>query len=375
MKKIALISLLIWVQTGYFVARAQEIWKGYEHLFLPKRSYVVYQTLNDIQIDGKGDDISWKKAEWSADFADIEGDVKPKPLYPTQVKMLWNKEYLYILAELTEPHIWSYYKTRDQIVFHENDFEIFIDPDGDTHNYYEFELNAANTLFDLFLSRPYRNGCQPLISWNSEGFKSAVSIVGTLNNPLDVDQKWTVEMAIPFKSMNVEQITPAPVDGQIWKIDFSRVNWQTDVVDGKYQKKKDEKTGNALPEYNWVWSPTGEINMHTPERWGMLQFSGNSVKNQNVKFQMPIDEGLKSYLWLIYYKQHEFRRKHGSFSSSPSELLLPVVFKDSTGVSAKLELVASQNQFSAKLTTNNGLVLSLNESSLLQKSQLNKNHE
>ncbi|MBW8323720.1 MAG: hypothetical protein K0M50_03045, partial [Prolixibacteraceae bacterium] len=149
----------------------------------------------------------------------------------------------------------------------------------------------------------------------------------------------------------------------------------TDVVDGKYQKKKDEKTGIALPEYNWVWSPTGEINMHTPERWGMLQFSGNTVKNQNVEFQMPIDEELKNYLWQIYYKQHEFRIKHGGFASSLAELSLPDVFKDSTGMSAKLELVASQNQFSAKLTTTNGLVLSLNENSLLQNSQPNKNHE
>lgn len=375
MKKILLISLLTWVQTASFIACAQEPWNGYEHLFLTKRSYVVYQTLNDILIDGKGDDISWKKAEWSSDFADIEGDVKPKPLYPTQVKMLWDKNYLYILAELTEPNIWSYYTTHDQIVYHENDFEIFIDPDGDTHNYYEFELNAANTLFDLFLPKPYRNGGQPMIGWNAEGFKSAVSIVGTLNNPSDVDQKWTVEMAIPFKSLNVGQTTPTPVDGQIWKIDFSRVNWQPDVVDGKYQKKKDEKVGNALPEYNWVWSPTGEINMHTPERWGILQFSGNSVKNQNVEFKLPVDEEFKNYLWLIYYKQHEFRRNHGRFASSSSELSLPDVFKDSTGMSARLELVASQNQFSAKLTTTNGLVLSLNESSLLQKNQLNKNHE
>lgn len=375
MKKTAIISLIIWIQTGYFVACAQEIRKGYEHLFLPKRSYVVYQSLNDIQIDGKWEEVSWEKAEWSDDFTDIEGDRKPKPLYPTRVKMLWDKNYLYILAEMTEPHIWSYYTIRDQIVYHENDFEIFIDPDGDTHNYYEFELNAANTLFDLFLSKPYRDGGRPMIRWNSEGFKSAVSIVGTLNNPSDVDQKWTVEMAIPFKSLNVEQTASIPVDGQIWKIDFSRVNWQTDFVDGKYQKKKDGKTGHSLPEYNWVWSPTGEINMHTPERWGMLQFSANSVKNQTVKFKLPVDEEHKNHLWLIYYKQFEFRRKHGSFASSSAELSLPDVFKDSTGTSAKLELVASQNQFSAKLTTSSGLVFSLNEVGLFQKNNLNKNHE
>jgi hypothetical protein len=333
---------------------------------------VVYQTLNDLQIDGKGDEASWRKAEWSGDFSDIEGDKKPKPLHPTRVKMLWDKDYLYILAEMTEPHIWSYYTTRDQIVFHENDFEIFIDPDGDTYNYYEFEVNAANTLFDLFLPKPYRNGGKPLVSWNSEGFKSAVLIEGTLNNPSDVDKRWTVEMAIPFASLNVGETVQTPLDGQIWRINFSRVNWQTEVVDGKYQKKKDEKTGRPVPEYNWVWSPTGEINMHTPERWGMLQFSGIRVKNSKVKFEIPNDEELKNYLWLIYYKQHDFRRKNRRFANVVSELSLPAVYTTSSGVSAKVELLASEKQFTARLIAENEWALSLNEAGLLQKNQLNK---
>jgi hypothetical protein len=41
---------------------------------------------------------------------------------------------------------------------HDNDFEVFIDPSSSGHNYYEIEINAFNTVFDLFLAKPYRSG-------------------------------------------------------------------------------------------------------------------------------------------------------------------------------------------------------------------------
>lgn len=194
MKILTLFNLLFALFVMPYRLGAQDIWAGYSHLFQPVRNYVAYQSVNPIVIDGKGDEFSWEQTDWIVDFVDIEGPQKPKPLYPTKVKMLWDSKCLYVLAELEEPHIWAYYDQHDQIVYHENDFEVFIDPDGDTHNYFEFELNAANTLFDLFLPKPYRNGGHPQISWNASGFKSAVSVTGTLNNPGDTDKsglwKW-----------------------------------------------------------------------------------------------------------------------------------------------------------------------------------------
>ena len=47
---------------------------------------------------------------------------------------------------------------KNQVIFHDNDFEVFIDPDGDNHNYYEFEMNALNTMWELTLVKPYRDG-------------------------------------------------------------------------------------------------------------------------------------------------------------------------------------------------------------------------
>ena len=47
---------------------------------------------------------------------------------------------------------------KNGVIFHDNDFEVFIDPDGDNHQYYEFEMNALNTIWELTLPRPYRAG-------------------------------------------------------------------------------------------------------------------------------------------------------------------------------------------------------------------------
>ena len=113
--------------------------------------------------------------------------------------MLWDENYYYILAKIIEPHVWGNIKERDAVVFYNNDFEVFIDPDGDTHNYYELEINALNTVWDLFINKPYRElGNVVLNDWNYTGLISAITVDGTLNDSNDTDKSWTLEIAIPF---------------------------------------------------------------------------------------------------------------------------------------------------------------------------------
>src|SRR5262249_31004249 len=107
---------------------------------MPKR-YLCYCIDRPLAIDGRLDKPAWKSVPWSEDFMDIEGDAKPKPRFRTRVKMLWDDNYFYISAELEEPHVWATLTQHDSVIFQDNDFEVFIDPDGDTLNYYEFEMN------------------------------------------------------------------------------------------------------------------------------------------------------------------------------------------------------------------------------------------
>lgn len=122
------------------------------------KSYIAYKTVDSIHIDGEAKEVSWEKAAFSTDFIDIEGRAVPK--YLTNVKMLYDQQYLYFYAKMEEPHIWATLKQRDTVIFYNNDFEIFIDPDGDSHNYMELEINALNTVWDLFIVKPYRDPLQ-----------------------------------------------------------------------------------------------------------------------------------------------------------------------------------------------------------------------
>lgn len=293
-----------------------------EYYYNP-RGYVCYQTDAPLSIDGKSDEKAWQSASWTADFVDIEGDAKPAPLYRTRAKMLWDEQYFYILAEITEPDIWATYAQHDMVIFHENDFEVFIDPDGDTHNYYEFEVNALGTYWDLMLIKPYLNGGPPINAWDIKGLKSAIDIQGTINNPSDKDRLWTVELAFPWEVLKQAAFeVRKPQDGEQWRLNFSRVNWRTEAKEGKYVKQTNPETGAAYPEYNWVWSPQGTINMHLPEMWGFVQFSTSIAGSGTVKFVPDPEDEVKWLLRNIYYAEKEYQKEHGSFTNDIQELPL-----------------------------------------------------
>jgi hypothetical protein len=237
---------------------------------LPK-SYTVYKAKTAPRIDGKINKKEWSKAAWSTDFIDISDSIHPVPRLKTACKMLWDDNYLYVAAQLEEPDLWATLKNHDDIVFQDNDFEVFIDPNNDGSQYFEIEINALGTVMDLFMFKTYKKGGPMDMKWNATGMKSAVYLKGTLNKNDDKDQYWTLELAIPFECMKRENRISHPQDGSTWRINFSRVQWQLEKNGLGYEKKKGPG-GKRIPEDNWVWSPQGVVDMHVPEKWGFLHF-------------------------------------------------------------------------------------------------------
>jgi hypothetical protein len=363
--KLACIALLL-ALFPILGSNAQSPFAGLEPLFTEPRNYTACFTDKAPAIDGNITDAVWQEASWSESFIDIEGDAKPKPALDTRVKMLWSDTHLYIAAELKEPHVWASLKHRDEIVFHDNDFEVFIAPENSTHQYYEVEVNALNTIFDLFLPKPYRNGGGAMIPWNLDKLQSAVQVQGTLNNPKDTDKGWTVEMAIPFRSVTIGNETKVPVEGTLWRINFSRVQWDTDIKGGNYMKRKGSN-GRPLPEHNWVWSPQGLINMHYPERWGYLQFTRQKSGGGAKPFSLPYAEKQKNYLWLVYYRQKAHYQKHKQYAADLEELGIQRDFPVLIGERAnKLQLEATTRQFMATIQDTGNSIWSIDQDGLIQ---------
>ncbi|HEX3316051.1 MAG TPA: carbohydrate-binding family 9-like protein [Gemmataceae bacterium] len=277
--------------------------------------YVCCRAKHPIKIDGKLDDEAWADAAWSEPFVDIEGDAKPQPRFRTRMKMLWDDECLYIAAELEEPHLWATLTEHDSIIFLDHDFEMFLDPDGDNHNYAELELNAKNTTWDLMLTKPYRAGGKALHAWEILGLKTAVHLDGTLNDPRDVDKGWTLEIAWPWRGLKeLTSVKVPPANGDQWRANFSRVEWDLEVVDGKYRKIKNR------PEHNWVWSPQGVIDLHRPERWGYVQFS--TAKPGTTAFRPDPERHVRDALQRVYEAQRESWEKTGTYADSLAALKL-----------------------------------------------------
>jgi hypothetical protein len=205
----------------------------------------------------------------------------------------------------------------DAVIFQDNDFEVFIDPDGDNQEYYEFEMNALNTGWDLFLKKAYRDGGPAENSWEIPGLKTAVRVDGTLNNPRNTDKGWTLEIAMPWKALGEFAHRPSPPkEGDQWRISFSRVEWLFDVVDSKYVKRPGTK------EDNWVFSPQGLVDMHRPERWGYVQFT--TKKPGTVKFQPDDLQPVKDLLHAVYYAQQKRRADGKALATSFEDLEIPV---------------------------------------------------
>jgi hypothetical protein len=277
------------------------------------RNYLCYQAPAAVQIDGKLDDVAWKAAPWTEDFVDIEGPAKPKPRFRTRAKMLWDDQYFYVAAELEEPHVWATLTNHDAVIFRDPDFEVFIDPDGDSQDYYEFEMNALNTSWDLRLPKPYKDGGPALNEWEIPGLKTAVHIRGSLNHSADRDQGWTLEIAFPWQALGEFARCPAPPrEGDQWRVSFSRVEWLFNIIDGQYRKVPGKK------EDNWVWSPQGIIDMHRPEKWGFVQFT--KQKPGEAKFAPDPSAPARVVLQEIYYAQKDFQKANKRWAVSFAEL-------------------------------------------------------
>jgi hypothetical protein len=287
------------------------------------RHYVCSRANAPLTIDGRLDESSWKNAVWTDLFVDIEGSLRPAPRFETHAKLLWDSTYLYVGAELLEPDIWGTLTERDAVIYHDNDFEVFIDPDGDTHEYYELELNALNTVWDLLLLKPYRDGGPAVNAWDIQGLKTAVVLHGTLNQPGDTDTSWTVEIALPWKVLAECAHRPSPPsDGDQWRINFSRVEWHMDVTDGHYRKSVDPTSGKPLPEDNWVWSPQGLIAMHYPEMWGVVQFTDAVAGSADTPFAPDPSDPARWQFRRLFYAERNFNSRTGRFTSNLADLNL-----------------------------------------------------
>lgn len=260
--------------------------------------YLCHKTDRPPIIDGRCEDPAWRNTPKSARFVDLVSGAPA--LLETRIAALWDDENFYVAFWIEEPDVRASLTKRDSFIWTENDVEIFIaGPDC----YYEFQINALGTIYEVFYiwqdayqkedyaRRPEfdlrrrnvdvlggfqdgsRYGKHPrgkrwaFMDWDFPGLVTAVHVDGTLNDDRDLDRGWTVELAFPWKGMEVlaQGRRLPPQDGDVWRMDFSRF--------------ESLRAGGirVRPDPGWALNRHGVYDSHIPECFSFIQFSSATL--------------------------------------------------------------------------------------------------
>jgi Carbohydrate family 9 binding domain-like/Domain of unknown function (DUF5916) len=156
-------------------------------------------------IDGKLDDAVWQNAALIDDFHQVRPSDGGVPSERTEVRLLYDKDYLYIGARLydSEPD-----KITRNVMRHGNPLgqddrlAIVIDPFNTGRNGYRFETNANGVRHDML----YKNINELQRDW---------TVIWETQSSVD-EEGWSFEMAIPFKSL------PFNPNIDTWGFNFAR---------------------------------------------------------------------------------------------------------------------------------------------------------
>ncbi len=127
---------------------------------------------------------------------------------------------------------------RDDPLWKEDVFEVFLSPEDPPRVYFEFEVNPLGTLFDARVESPdgRRDTMRVDVGWDCPGFSARVRRREGL---------WSALMTIPLAPM-------APT-APTWRANFYRID-------------------RGAPDEYTAWSPTGSDppDFHRPDRFGFL---------------------------------------------------------------------------------------------------------
>jgi len=219
----------------------------------PRPAYEVLRASQPIVVDGRLNDPAWGQAPLLGPIVNNR-DGSASPLI-TEMKVLYDDKFLYFASRFVDDNIWATMKKRDEHLWTEEVFEVFLQADLKQTSYIELEVNPLGTLIDIFLLDVRK----PLHyeSWNSEKIQWAVQVDGTVDGKPG-DKEWICEIALPM-----EDIVPAPSippkPGDRWRLNLYRVE--------------------KLPQpASLSWAPTGG-DFHRPHLYGEIIFTDRRTAN------------------------------------------------------------------------------------------------
>lgn len=162
------------------------------------------------------------------------------PRLPTSVRVAVREGILLVRFDGRDRGVVATLTRRDDPLWTEDVFEVFLTPQREPTVYYEFEVNPLGTLFDARVDSPEgrRETMRVDVSWNCPGLSARVRRRET---------RWSALLRIPLAALS-------PVAVAVWRANFFRVD-------------------RGSPDEYSAWSPTraDPADFHRPELFGFLR--------------------------------------------------------------------------------------------------------
>jgi hypothetical protein len=237
----------------------------------------------------------WREAVWSKRFVDM---VSGEPgLYDTRVACVAARDGLVFRMHAEDPFPQATLTSRDDLVFRENDLEIFLDFG---HCYYEFEVNVLGTIYEVLhvwrdslhaidpairaelrIERPdvftfagdydripasFWTGTHPRgvrIAWlgyDFPGVDVVITVDGQANSSPTVSNGWSAEVLFPWAGLRQLSGTEVSVDGPPRDLR---------VFVGRFQQLHISGHSHVAA---WSLQPHGAFDTHRPECFAEVVF-------------------------------------------------------------------------------------------------------
>jgi hypothetical protein len=167
----------------------------------------ISSAVSTVKIDGILDDSIWNTAEKKSDFFLKFPTDEGRPESKTTVQLAYDDKYLYVAFTSYDTGKSIIQSLKRDIGHLDNDgVAIVLDPQNSHSNGFFFAVNAMNAQSEDQISLMQDNGLS--WSWNNKWFSATHKY----------SDRWTAEMAIPFKSLRY------PSGKMVWGVNFLRVD-------------------------------------------------------------------------------------------------------------------------------------------------------
>ena len=202
-----------------------------------------------ISLDGALNEDAWRIAEPAADFVQAEPHEGQPATEPTEVRIVFDNEALYIgvICHDATPHGLIVNDIRKDFTPGEQDsFEVILDTFADRRNGFVFAVNPAGAKSDTQIAN---EGRDVNTNWD------AVWTVATSSD----DRGWSAELRIPFKTLRFTRDAD-----QVWGVNFSRRIRRNNEVD--------------------YWSPVPRVyNLYRASLAGTLEGLDAATRGRNLR--------------------------------------------------------------------------------------------